>query len=40
MKRLEKDIGKKTLVLDLDETIIHCYENLEIQTDLTLAMNI
>lgn len=31
MQRLPRDIGKrKTLVLDLDETLIHCYENLEI----------
>jgi len=31
MKRLKRDVGKKkTLVLDLDETLIHCYENEEI----------
>lgn len=29
MRRLPRDINKKkTLVLDLDETLIHCYENL------------
>jgi hypothetical protein len=29
MKRLPRDLNKKkVLVLDLDETLIHCYENL------------
>lgn len=41
MKRLERDQHKrKTLVLDLDETLIHSYENSENQTDLNLTMTI
>ncbi len=41
MKRLDRDFGKKkTLVLDLDETLIHCYENLEMETDLVLSMTV
>jgi hypothetical protein len=31
---------RKTLVLDLDETLIHCLENADSQTDLSLKITI
>ena len=30
--------GKKTLVFDLDETLIHCNESLEIPNDVILPI--
>ena len=41
--RLPKPISqnyKKTLILDLDETLIHCFDNSECEADLTLHIEI
>ena len=32
--------NKKTLILDLDETLIHCVENLESHSDMKLQIKI
>jgi CTD small phosphatase-like protein 2 len=33
----KKDV-KKTIVFDLDETLIHCNENMDIVSDVTLPI--
>ena len=38
MPRKDKDRGKKTLVLDLDETLIHCNTNGVDKTDVVLPI--
>ena len=40
MKKNEFYKNKKTLVLDLDETLIHCVENEAADTDLKLNFNV
>lgn len=40
LKKSEKNKKKKTLVLDLDETLIHCVDNYESEADLRLSIKL
>lgn len=40
LKRREDYRKKKTLVLDLDETLIHCVDNYESEADLRLSIRL
>ncbi len=35
---MKKILDKKTIVFDLDETLIHCNENTRIPSDVVLAI--
>lgn len=41
MKKKERYHGKKSLILDLDETLIHCVENLDnSEPDMTVKIDV
>jgi predicted HAD superfamily phosphohydrolase YqeG len=40
LKRSELFRKKKTLVLDLDETLVHCVDNCEEEADLRLKIRL